>query len=122
MSKVEFKEFVSKNPHLIDVVSSGKSSWQKLYEIFDLYGESSTVWDNYKENKTSTTTSTNTSSTTPTSFKDLFNMVKGMDLESVRKGLNSLDKAIDAFKDLVPSKSVAKDLYEARPTYKYFED
>ena len=49
-------------------------------------------------------------------------MVKGMDLESVRKGLNSLDKAIDAFKDLVPSKSVAKDLYEARPTYKYFED
>ncbi len=122
MSKVEFKEFVSKNPHLIDVVSSGKTSWQKLYEIFDLYGDTSTVWDNYKENKTSTTTSTNTSSTTPTSFKDLFNMVKGMDLESVRKGLNSLDKAIDAFKDLVPAKGVAKDLYEARPTYKYFED
>lgn len=121
MSKVEFKEFVSKNPHLIDVVSSGKTSWQKLYEIFDLYGDTSTVWDNYKENKNSTTTSANTS-TTPTSFKDLFNMIKGMDLESVRKGLNSLDKAIDAFKDLVPAKGVAKDLYEARPTYKYFED
>lgn len=124
MSKVEFKEFVSKNPHLIDVVSSGKTSWQKLYEIFDLYGDTSTVWDNYKENKTSTNTTNQTTSTnsSPNNFKDLLNMVKGIDLESVRKGLNSLDKAIDAFKDLVPSKSVAKDLYEARPTYKYFED
>ena len=124
MSKVEFKEFVSKNPHLIDVVTSGKTSWQKLYEIFDLYGESSNVWDNYKENKTSGNTTNQTTSTnsSPANFKDLLNMVKGIDLENVRKGLNSLDKAIDAFKDLVPSKSVAKDLYEARPTYKYFED
>ncbi len=117
MSKVEFKEFVSKNPHLIDVVSSGKTSWQKLYEIFDLYGDNSTVWDNYKENKTSTTTTVNTNN-----FKDLLNMVKGIDLESVRKGLTSLDKAISAFKDLIPTKDIAKDLYEARPTYKYFED
>ena len=75
MSKVEFKEFVSKNPHLINQVTSGKTSWQKLYEIFDLYGESSTVWDNYKEIKTDLRT------TTP-----------------------------------------LKDVYEPRPTYKYFED
>ena len=45
MSKVEFKEFVSKNPYLINQVTSGKTSWQKLYEIFDLYGESKVIVD-----------------------------------------------------------------------------
>ena len=122
MSKVEFKEFVSKNPHLINQVTSGKTSWQKLYEIFDLYGESSTVWDNYKEIKTNSRTTNN--SNLNTGFKDLFNMVKGVDLESVQKGLNSLDKAIEAFKGIIPNNSSTplKDVYEPRPTYKYFED
>ena len=122
MSKVEFKEFVSKNPYLINQVTSGKTSWQKLYEIFDLYGESSTVWDNYKEIKTNARTTTN--SNLNTGFKDLLNMVKGVDLESVQKGLNSLDKAIEAFKGIIPNNSNTplKDVYEPRPTYKYFED
>ena len=122
MSKVEFKEFVSKNPYLINQVTSGKTSWQKLYEIFDLYGESSTVWDNYKEIKTDLRTTTNPNLNT--GFKDLFNMVKGVDLESVQKGLNSLDKAIEAFKGIIPNNSNTplKDVYEPRPTYKYFED
>lgn len=122
MSKVEFKEFVSKNPHLINQVASGKTSWQKLYEIFDLYGESSTVWNNYKEIKTDLRTTTNPNLNT--GFKDLLNMVKGVDLESVQKGLNSLDKAIEAFKGIIPNNSSTplKDVYEPRPTYKYFED
>ena len=122
MSKVEFKEFVSKNPYLINQVTSGKTSWQKLYEIFDLYGESSTVWDNYKEIKTNSRTTTN--SNLNSGFKDLLNMVKGVDLESVQKGLNSLDKAIEAFKGIIPNNSNTplKDVYEPRPTYKYFED
>ena len=122
MSKVEFKEFVSKNPYLINQVTSGKTSWQKLYEIFDLYGESSTVWDNYKEIKNESRTTTN--SNLNTGFKDLLNMVKGVDLESVQKGLNSLDKAIEAFKGIIPNNSSTplKDVYEPRPTYKYFED
>ena len=122
MSKVEFKEFVSKNPYLINQVTSGKTSWQKLYEIFDLYGESSTVWDNYKEIKTNARTTNN--SNLNSGFKDLLNMVKGVDLESVQKGLNSLDKAIEAFKGIIPNNSNTplKDVYEPRPTYKYFED
>ena len=51
-------------------------------------------------------------------------MVKGVDLESVQKGLNSLDKAIEAFKGIIPNNSSTplKDVYEPRPTYKYFED
>ena len=39
MSKVEFKEFVKKNPNLINFVEKGETNWQKLYELYDLYGE-----------------------------------------------------------------------------------
>ena len=40
-----------------------------------------------------------------------------------QKGLNSLDKAIEAFKGIIPDKtSNITDTYEPRPTYKYFED
>ena len=45
MSKVdEFKEFVRKNPKLLSYVKKGESSWQKFYEIYDLYGDNETAW------------------------------------------------------------------------------
>lgn len=132
MSKVLFKEFVKKNTHLINYVESGTTSWQKLYELYDLYGENSTIWEKYKiknnsENrakKENTTGTNNQNVNFSNNFKDLLNMVKGVDLNTVQKGLNSLDKAIEAFKGILPDKAGAsvKDVYEPRPTYKYFED
>ena len=131
MSKIEFKEFVKKNPQLIKYVESGDSSWQKLYEIYDLYGENNEVWNKYQINSSSGDRSSNTNSSANNSFnlgnnfKDLLNMVKGVDLNTVQKGSKSLDKAIEAFKGIIPDKSstdALKNTYEPRPTYKYFED
>ena len=34
-----FKSFVKKNPNLISYVRNGNMTWQKFYEIYDLYGE-----------------------------------------------------------------------------------
>lgn len=130
MSKTEFKEFVKKNPHLIDYVTKNKTNWQNLYELYDLYGETNEVWNKYpKPTATNPSIKTNNDSslnllTLGSNFKELLNMVKGIDLNTVQKGLSSLDKAIEAFKGFIPSdsKSDLKDVYEPRPTYKYFED
>ena len=117
MSKVEFKDFVKKNTNLISLVEKGETSWQKLYELYDLYGESSNVWDKYLK------TNTNSINNVGSSFKELLNLIKGVDLNTVQKGLSSLDKAIDAFKDIIPSnKTPNVSNYEPRPNYKYFED
>ena len=49
MEKVnEFKEFVRSHPGLKDEVSSGKSTWQNLYETWYLYGSDDGEWDQYK--------------------------------------------------------------------------
>ena len=123
MSKVDFKEFVKKNSYLIDQVTSGKTTWQKLYEIFDLYGEDSVVWKKYQFSETINKTSTNNISPINNSLKELLGVVKGIDLNTVQKGLSSLDKAIEAFKGIVPNQTQSlRDTYEPRPTYKYFED
>ena len=115
MSKVEFKEFVKKNTNLINYVEKGETTWQKLYELYDLYGENSNIWDKYLET-TKDTTNNNSN------FKDLVNMIKGIDLNTVQNCLESVDKAIDAFKGIIPKTNSNPTNYEPRPTYKYFED
>ena len=46
--KEEFKEFIRKNPNLIKYVNNGEMTWQKFYEMYDLYGESDDAWREYK--------------------------------------------------------------------------
>ena len=119
MSKIDFKEFVKKNTELIKYVERGETTWQKLYELYDLYGEESTVWNKYlKGNDNNNNLNNNLGS----NFKDLVNLIKGVDLNTVQKGLTSLDKAIDAFKEILPSPKTNATPYEPRPSYKYFED
>ena len=56
MSKESFKNFVRQNPELADYVIENKVTWQNLYEIYDLYGESNEVWDKYRNKKTTKVT------------------------------------------------------------------
>ena len=111
----EFKKFVKNNPYLIDYVKSDKMTWQKFYEIYDLYGEDDSIWNDFKNNSSSSNTS-NIGST----FKEIVNLVKGIDLNSVQKALTSLDKAIEAFKGF--NNNDNNSIYEERPKNKYFED
>ena len=49
MSKLdEFKKFISKNPEFVDYVRNSDTSWQKLYELYDIYGENNEIWNKYK--------------------------------------------------------------------------
>ena len=111
-----FKNFVKNNPYLINYVKNDKMTWQKFYEIYDLYGPLDSIWDDFKNN---TTNSSNTSNIANT-FKEIINLVKGIDLNSVQKALTSLDKAIEAFKGFNNNES--SEVYHERPKNKYFED
>ena len=45
MSKESFKEFIKKRPELAQAVFNNKTTFQKLYEAYDMYGEDSNVFD-----------------------------------------------------------------------------
>ena len=39
MNKItQFKEFVKQNPSLLNHVKEEKMTWQKFYEMYDIYG------------------------------------------------------------------------------------
>lgn len=121
MSKDTFKSFARLHPELGNYVLSNNISWQKLYELYEIYGENSSVWNTYFENKA--TNAVIPSSSKETSFGDLFNTIKKLDLDSVQKGVNNLQKTIGLLQDIgIGSAATPKAPYEARPMYKYFED
>jgi len=126
VAKEDFKRFVRSHPELIQHVNSGNMSWQKFYEMYDIYGENNSIWLKYQHIDTvdnvSSATNLKTAATTvgDTSLKDLFNMVKKIDLESVRKGAEGLQKAIALVQDFGSSKPTNN--YQARPLYKHLED
>lgn len=122
MAKEDFKRFVRSHPELVTYVNSGKMSWQKFYEMYDIYGENNSVWLKYQENNDNSNIDIKQTASTvgDTSLKDLFNMVKKIDLESVRKGAEGLQKAIALVQDFGNSRQTNN--YQARPLYKHLED
>ena len=124
MSKEGFKRFVRSHPELVNHVNNGTMSWQKFYEMYDIYGENNSIWTKYQETNDSTDnndTKSSFSTVGDTSIKDLFNMVKKIDLESVRKGAEGLQKAIALVQDFGTSNNTNNN-YQARPLYKHLED
>lgn len=126
MSKEAFKSFARVHKELASHVISGKTTWQKLYELYDIYGENSTIWDDYfpSSNVVGTVANTMEETGTPTNLKDLFTSIKNVDLTSVQKGITNIQKTIGLLQDigLGDKKLPQTPTYEPRPMYKYFED
>ena len=122
MSKEEFKSSVRKNPSLIKYVNNNSMTWQKFYEMYDMYGESNDVWNNYLNTTSNNTVKTNTLSSSENAFRELVNTVKTINLEKVQKGINSLQKTISLVQELGSSNNTTPKEYERRPIYKHFED
>lgn len=123
MSKVDdFKEFVKGNPSLIKYIKNGEMSWQKFYEIYDIYGENNSVWNEYLTT-TSSTSSNNTNRSTSYHLEDIIKMAKNIDVNKVQDSLTSLQKTLSLFGEILGNKEVSKtSTYNPRPLYRKFED
>ena len=115
--KEEFKEFISLHPELIKFVENNTMTWQKFYEIYDLYGTSDQAWSNYLNNETP-----NTSTKTSTTWTDITNMIKNIDIDKVQDGITSLQKALGLVSDLFTKDNTPNNNYNPRPLYRSFED
>ena len=114
MSKESFKDFARLHPELARSVVSNKVSWQKLYELYEIYGENSSVWNEYF----------NSNIDSENKISDIMSTIKKVDLKSVQNGIQSIQKVVGLLQDIGVGKvkDIPKNDYEARPLYKYFED
>lgn len=107
-TKEKFKDFVRNNPILLKYVKEDKMTWQKFYEIYDMYGEDNEAWKDYLTNETR-------------SNFDLSSFIKGIDLDSIQNGVSSLQRVLSLLTDM-GSKDTPKETYKPRPIYKHFDD
>ncbi len=115
MSKDAFKSFARSHPELATNVLKGNATWQQLYEIYEIYGEKHSIWNNYFSNNIGDNVSNSISS-----MKDFINTFKNIDMESVQKGITNIQKTIGLLQDIGIGNR--KEPYESKPIYKRFED
>ena len=120
MKQEEFKNFVRTKPELIKYVQNGEMTWQKFYEIYDLYGPDESVWNKYILGDRNLSSA---------SISKITDMVKNVDVDSIKSHINTAQKAIDFVSDLtkknpLPSatSNLAKGPVAPRPLNKFFED
>ena len=125
MKKEEFKEFVKNNPKLINYVKNNEMTWQKFYEMYDLYGEDENVWKEYiDKNSKETNNTTEKIALSGLTLSEFINFIKKVDLDSLQEGISSVQRVLGVVQDFSKkdSKSEQKDSYKPRPLYKHFED
>ena len=119
MSKETFKVFVRKHPELAESTLNNTTTWQKLYELYEMYGENSSVWNNFF--KVDSTSSNNVTST----VGNFLNTIKNVDMDTVQKGIDNIQKTIGLLQDIGigagTTATVARP-YEPRPLYQHFDD
>jgi len=114
-----FKEFVKQNPSFVKYVRSNEMTWQKFYELYDLYGENSEIWSTYRNSEA---VKTAVSSTGTIGMSDIFEWMKNINIDSFQDGINSIQRVISVLQDLGNKDSNVKPEYTPRPLYKHFED
>lgn len=121
MTKVDsFKEFVKKNQVLVTYVKENKMTWQKFYELYDLYGEDNNIWNEYLKKEEPQTKVNNTK---PSSLSNIMEMAKNIDPDKLQDGITSIQKAISLFSDMITKNNTSStSTYTPRPIYKKFDD
>lgn len=108
-----FKLFIKGNPSFANYIADGSMTWQKFYELYDMYGEDSPIWDEYRKEKKKSPT-----------LNDIVNLAKNIDMNKLQDGVNSLSKAVGLFSDLFTNRSTNNitNNYKPRAVYRRFDD
>ena len=112
----DFKDFVRKNPILIDYVKEGKNTWQEFYELYDLYKEDTNIWDKYLKKEINDNKNI--------SINNILDYAKNIDVDKLQDGISSIQKAIDLFSGMLTknNKPIEDNSYRPRPVYRRFDD
>ena len=101
MSKESFILFARNHPELAKEVVGGNTSWQQLYELFEIYGENHSVWNQFLKKDFDLN-----------SFKDLYQMIKNIDLDGVQTGIANIQKTVNLLQDIGIGKQQSEPIYK----------
>ncbi len=115
--KEEFKEFVKNKPELVDYIKNGEMTWQKFYELYDMYGQDRSVWNKYE--------SINKSGITGGLGK-IGDVLKNVNMDSIQEHIGTAQKALGFVQELTGKGASnilkSKGPTSPRPMNKFFGD
>lgn len=116
--KEEFKIFARKHPELVSFVKDKSMTWQKFYEIYDIYGEDNKAWESYLNSNNNATADT---------LNDFSNKLKNIDINSIQEHIKTAEKALGLISELTNKSESVSPLRATvpkvpRPINKFFED
>jgi hypothetical protein len=91
MDKMEqFKKFASSKPFLKKKVDNKETSWQELYEKYDIYGEDDPIFkedNSFQRNENG-------------SFSSFMDMINNIDIDKITDGLNGMKKVLSILSEI----------------------
>lgn len=84
----EFKEFIKNKPFLREKVNNKETTWQNLYETYDLFGEDADVF------KEPTSNSNNDSNMRNNGNTSILKMLEGVNLDKISENLEGMKKIL----------------------------
>lgn len=114
--KESFKEFAKHHPELIEHVKNNSMTWQKFYEMYDIYGEDENIWKDYiRKNNTSF------------NAEELTKKIKNIDMNSIEEHIKTAQKALSIVSELTTKSASSSEIGNTvpkvpRPINKFFED
>ena len=120
MSSVEeFKQFVRSKPFLLEKVRKGETTWQKLYESYDLYGENHSDFQEFEKEPEVRNSNSKVN-------KDYFNSAlkafQGIDMDKISNNIQSISKMIGAFSEFTNKQENKSDSSYKRRPYRRYDD
>ena len=117
--KEAIKNIASLHPELVSYIKNGEMSWQKFYEIYDIYGEDSSAWQSYLQPSSSVSSIS--------SADALASKLKNMDMNSIQEHIKTAQKALNLVSELTGKTEVTSPLSASvpkvpRPINQFFED
>lgn len=82
MDKInEFKDFIKNKEFLIDKVNNKETTWQDLYQIYDLYGENASIFKDVSVNNEN-------------KISSLLKAFEGVDVNKINENLEGVRKIL----------------------------
>lgn len=117
--KEAFKGFIGAHPELVSYVKNGNMTFQKFFEIYDIYGEDERAWKEYF-------TTTETKENSSISMDAITSKLKSIDMNSIQEHIKTAQKALGVIEELTnkgtSTLKEAKNIVPPRPIHKFFED
>ncbi|MDF2556200.1 MAG: hypothetical protein K0R71_28 [Bacillales bacterium] len=98
-----FKQFVQRNPKIVQEVRQGRKSWQELYEDWFIFGENHETWRDINDQPMDSGSNSEPAKSENKSdfMNQILGYIKKIDMDQVQSQMNNLSSALSTVQGVI---------------------